>query len=143
MIESRLEISFDIDIIVTLPCYNVDGQGGCVVDNEWVLNDDIRGVPNKTFKTSKILYFTDISKDKDSQHEFESAFVIAKPKQHVCKMVYWEDNEKKNYYIVGDASTLQKKIDDIEDVVKGMHSYGKFRQIEKEIREEYDKRRIG
>ena len=142
MTNSRLEFKFDVDIVISLPCYDTERISAQVIDNEWVLDADIKGVPNFPFNISKILYFADISKDKESQRDFDKAFCIAKPKQHVCKMVYFENNQKNTYYIVGDAASLQTKVNDIEDTLKYMHIYDKFEKLQNEIKEEYDKRRI-
>lgn len=137
--ETFLDIKFDIDATVYLPCYNTVNPSASVIGDEWVLDNDINGIPNLPFSISKILYFESVKKDKESKRSFDRAFTMAYPKQEVCAMIYFEDKVKKVYYIVGDADALQKKIESIKEKIRNLKPFSRFDELEKALKEEYKK----
>lgn len=143
--KSALTIDYNIDAIVYLPCYDSTNiraviiDKAVIVDDPWVLTDDIDGIPERPFSVSKILYFADIKKDKEAKYLFENTFVVAYPKQEVCAMVYLENKERKVYYVVGDAKELQKKIEELKENIRSLKPFPKFSELEKELKEEFKK----
>lgn len=136
---STLKIEYNINAIVYLPCYDSINPSAAIVDDDWVLSNDINGIPEWPFSVSNILYFADIKKDKEAKRMFENTFVVAYPKQEVCSMVYLENKERKVYYIVGDAKELQKKIEELKENIRSLKPFSKFSELEKELKEEFKK----
>ena len=143
--KSTLTIEYNIDAIVYLPCYNSTNiraviiDKAVIVDDPWVLTDDINGIQEKPFSVLNILYFADIKKDKEAKRLFEKTFVVAQPKQEVCAMVYLENKERKVYYVAGDVEELQKKIEDLKENIRNLKHFSKFSELEKELKEEFKK----
>ena len=143
--KSTLTIEYNINAIVYLPCYEstniraVIVDKAVIVDDGWVLTDDIDGIQERPFSISNILYFADIKKDKEAKHLFENTFIVARPKQEVCAMVYLENKERKVYYVVGDAKELQKKIEELKENIRSLKHFSKLSELEKDLKEEFKK----